>query len=94
MNIRVKQQYHNIKFPMLKQYRYVDCDVSDFECKYRKCLNPGQWVTQSVNNNYTQKHKNFSCMERNYRGCPDNKDEKENYIEKLPKYIKERFKEK
>jgi hypothetical protein len=33
-------------------------------------------------------------MERNYRGCPDNKDEKENYIEKLPKYIKERFKEK
>ena len=49
----------------------IQCDVACGACKNRPCLNPHQWVTQSVNNNHTQKSKNYSCSTRDYRGCPD-----------------------
>lgn len=69
--------------------KYVECDVLDFLCRYRECLVVGKWTTQSVNNNNTQHDKRYSCMTRNYHGCPQ---DKENYIKGTPKHILEHLK--
>lgn len=86
-SIRVKSIEGKNKFNR-NIIKYVECDVSDSNCKYRECLVVGRWTTQSKNNNYTQRDKRYSCMTRNYHGCPDDRNK---FIDKTPKYILKQF---
>lgn len=56
--------------------KYVLCDVANPECKGYKCLHIGKWLHQSKNIDGVQssyRDNFYSCLHRNYHGCPDNK---------------------
>jgi len=58
--------------------KFVLVDVANKECKSFNCLQPGRWTHQSqAMGNRTFQDNNYSCMFRNYHGCPDNPEMKE-----------------
>lgn len=59
--MEIKIKYHG---------KYIFVNVRDNKCRKRKCFYPHRWITQSVNNNFTQVDVKYSCGTRNYHGCP------------------------
>lgn len=55
-------------------YKYVECDVRDADCKKRKCLQVGQFQHRGAVGGGATKDSGtdnfYSCMFRNYHGCP------------------------
>ena len=73
MKIKVKTQEFSAK---LKKWRNktVLCDVASRECGNYECLHVGEWLHQnkSIDGVQSSYRDNFySCLYRNYHGCPD-----------------------
>jgi len=63
MKIRIK--YEN---------KYINVDVNSIKCRNRECFVPGRYTHHSACgmsgcSNWTDK--NYSCLTRDNRGCPD-----------------------
>ena len=73
MKIRVKTQEYNEKKKKFTD-KFVMCDVANLECKNYECLHVGKWLHQNKGMEGSQssyRDDYYSCLHRNYHGCPD-----------------------
>lgn len=73
MKIRVKTDEYSAKRKKVIT-KTVECDVANFECKNYDCLHVGKWLHQNksmdgMQSSYRDNY--YSCLHRNYHGCPD-----------------------
>ena len=70
MKIRVKIQDYNKKKDKLIN-KSVMCDVASLECKNYECLHVGKWLHQNIMDETIYRDDYYSCLHRNYHGCPE-----------------------